>query len=103
MNTLLFTVVDTFMIEKRGLVLAADVRGDQVSLRVGESIELRRPDGSTVVSRVVGIARFVPYDPERTLDILLPPGISKEDVPAGTQVWSHESGAGGAGRQAVRL
>ncbi len=91
MNTLLFTVVDTFLIEKRGLVLAADARSDQVSLRVGESIELRRPDGSTVVSTVAGIARFVPHDPERTLDILLPPDISKEDVPVGTQVWSHGS------------
>ena len=98
MNALLFTVVDTFRIEKRGLVLAADVRGDQVSLRVGESIELRRPDGSTVVSKVVGIAHLAPYDPDRTLDILLPADISKEDVPVGTQVWSHESGAGHAER-----
>lgn len=88
MNTLLFTVVDTFMIEGRGLVLAADVRSDQVGLRVGQSIELRRPDGSTAVSEVAGIAHVSPYDPERALDILLPPGISKEDVPAGTEVWS---------------
>ncbi|HEV2862011.1 MAG TPA: hypothetical protein VGX48_13465 [Pyrinomonadaceae bacterium] len=88
MSTLLFTVVDTFLIEKRGLVLAADVKSDRVSLRVGESIELRRPDGSIVVSKVAGIAHLSPYDPERTLDILLPPDISKEDVPVGTQVWS---------------
>lgn len=89
MNTLLFTVVDTFLIENRGLVLAADVKRDRVGLRVGESIELRRPDGSAIVSKVAGIVRFVPYDRERALDILLPPDISKEDVPVGTQVWSH--------------
>jgi translation elongation factor EF-Tu-like GTPase len=93
MSTLLFTVVDTFQIEKRGLVVAADVKRDQTSLRAGDAIELRRPDGSSAITRVVGIERAIPYDPERTLAILLPGDITKEDVPIGTQVWSEPKGA----------
>lgn len=89
MSALLFTVRDTFWIEKRGLVLTTDIKPQQVELRRGDAIELRRPDGSSVITRVVGIERAIPYDPERTLAILLPNDILKEDVPIGTEVWSH--------------
>lgn len=88
MKNFLFTVCDTFWIEKRGLILASDVKGEQVNLRDGDPIELRRPDGSTIMTRVVGIERAIPYDPERTLAILLPVDVAKESVPIGTEVWS---------------
>ena len=93
MSALLFTVRDTFRLENRGLILAADVKPEQAGVRMGDSIELRRPDGSSLVTVVIGIERAIPYDPDRTLAVLLPGDILKADVPIGTEVWSHPKGA----------
>ena len=88
MNRRLFTVVDTFLISGRGLILAADVLPEQVQLKVNESIELRRQDGSSIITKVVGIEFASPPDANRPLAILLPSDIHKEQVPIGTEVWS---------------
>jgi hypothetical protein len=89
MSALLFTVRETFRLENRGLILTADVKQEQAGVRMGDSIQLRRPDGSSLVTMVTGIERAIPYDPDRTLAVLLPVDISKVDVSIGTEVWSH--------------
>jgi hypothetical protein len=93
MSRLLFKICDTFWLTNRGLVVATDLTGEDasdkgISLRVGDALELRRPDGSRVVSGVAGIAMVNPYVPNRRLDFLLSPGVAKEDVPVGTEAWS---------------
>ena len=89
MSALLFIVRETFQLERRGLILATDVKQEQTGVRMGDSIELRRPDGSSLITTITGIERAIPYDPNRTLAVLLPADISKADVPIGTEVWSH--------------
>jgi hypothetical protein len=88
MSRFLFKIVDTFWMEKIGLVVAADVRAGDVSLRAGEPIELRRPDGSRLKTEVAAIAMVCPSDPDRPLDFSLPRGVGKGDVPVGTEVWA---------------
>lgn len=88
MSRLLFSVLDTFLIRGRGIVLAADVLPEQIQLTINEPIELRRPDGSSIITKVSGIEYASPPDPNRPLAILLPRDISKEQVPVGTEVWS---------------
>lgn len=88
MGRFLFNIVDTFWLERVGLVVASDARAVDVSLRVGEPIELRRPDGSRLLTEVAAIAHVSPYRPDRSFDFSLPRGVQKEDVPAGTQVWT---------------
>ena len=90
MSRFLFKVIDTFWLETIGLVVATDVRTGAVSLRVGEAIELRRPDGSRLKTEVAAIPRLRPHNPDRPFDFLLPKGVGKGDVPVGTEVWASQ-------------
>ena len=80
MAHLIFKVADTFTIEGRGVCASPAEWGDGRA-RVGDDIELRRPDGSALRSSV----REVTY-PHR--DILLPAGVAKSDIPPGTEIWT---------------
>jgi len=77
---LIFRVADTFTIEGRGVCASPGEWGDGRA-RLGDAIELCRPDGSAIRAGV----REVTY-PHR--DILLPVGISKSDIPPGTEIWT---------------
>ena len=89
MSRFLFNIIDTFWLETIGLVAASDTNPKDVSLSVGQRIELRLPDGSRLETEVAGIprVRYLSYDPDRHFDFLLPGGVRKEDVPIGTEVW----------------
>jgi hypothetical protein len=89
MSALLFTVRETFRLENRGLILAAEVKREESGVRAGDAIKLRRPDGSSLVVVVAGIERAIPYDPDRTLAVLVRGDLTKADVPVGTEVWSY--------------
>jgi hypothetical protein len=78
MPDLIFRVADTFTIEGRGVVATPSEWGTGTA-RVGDAIVLRRPDGSILRASV----RDITY-PQR--EILLPSGIAKSDVPAGTEI-----------------
>ena len=97
----LFTIVDSFDISGRGLVVASDqtfrTLGD-VDVRIGDVIVLRsseRPDRNTTVH---GIEHCDPWSPDRVFAILLPPDVDRSDVPNGTEVWkpvaNHQSNLG---------
>jgi hypothetical protein len=90
MSRFLFKIIDTFWLETTGLVAASDAKSRDVSLSVGERIELRLPDGSRLETEVAGIprVRYLSDDPDLHFDFLLPGGVRKEDVPVGTEVWS---------------
>jgi hypothetical protein len=90
MSRFLFKIIDTFWLETTGLVAASDAKSRDVSLCVGERIELRLPDGSRLETEVAAIprVRYLSDDPERRFDFLLPRGLQKGDVPVGTEVWT---------------
>ena len=93
MSHFLFKICDTFQITNRGLVVATDLKEEDakaqgIRLKVGDILELRRPDGSCVMSRIAGIGMLNPSVPSRLLDFLLSAELGKKDVPVGTEAWS---------------
>lgn len=87
----LFKVEDAFLIAGRGLVPVPGIIpvGDE-RFRVGDPITLKRPDGSAI-STVIGGLEFLCPNPRMDVVILLK-GLTKADVPIGTEVWSAEEG-----------
>ncbi len=89
MSHLLFIVEDTFLIRGRGLVLAPGIpHSDQTRIRVGDPLQLKRPNGSTFETAIAGI-EFLTPNPMRVTPILLT-NLCKDDVPVGTEVWISE-------------
>jgi hypothetical protein len=83
----LFTVADTFVIRGRGLVpVPGIVPVDDERFRVGDPIQLRRPDGLVVHTRIGGLEMLDP-NPSNEVVILLK-DLTKQDVPVGTEIWS---------------
>jgi len=95
MKRLLFRISDTFQISGRGLVIATDVIINEakvkgINLKIGDTIELCRPNGTHINTTIAGIEFACPVDPKHFLAFLLPSNVLKEDVPAGTEAWSKE-------------
>lgn len=88
MNRQLFKITEVFSLENLGLVVAVDVKSKDVNLKINESIEVVRPDGSSLKTKIAAIPMLSPYNPERMFSFSLPKQISKEDIPIGTEVWS---------------
>ena len=86
----LFIVEDTFIIKGRGLVPVPGIlcQGEE-RFRVGDPLLLKRPDGSCLEWKIGGIELIScsPPRPKNEVVILLR-GLSKDDVPIQTQVWS---------------
>jgi len=90
MSRLLFKIIDTFWLERIGLVVAVDSKSAEVCLRAGDLLELRRPDGSRLNTEVATIPQVRPSYPHRPFSVSLPGGVQKGDVPIGTEVWAAE-------------
>jgi hypothetical protein len=84
----LFVVEGVFLIGPDGPVLVPGLKhtGHDDGVRVGDRIELRRPDGSVLVTRIHGIN--FPTPSKGFHPISLPGSVDKDDVPVGTEVWS---------------
>lgn len=82
---LLFKVEHCFGISNRGLGIVP--QGDE-RYRVGDKLELRRPDGVVLNTRIVGLEFLNPMPPDHAIAVLLPVGLPKDDVSLGTEVWS---------------
>ena len=80
MGELIFTVAGTYTIEGRGIVAVASAWGAGTA-RIGDRVELRRPDGSTLHSIVGGITY-----PQK--ELLLSGKLQRADVPVGTEIWT---------------
>ncbi len=90
MARVLFTVEDTFSIKGRGLVPIPGILCQaEERFRVGDPLLLIRPDGSSLEWKIGGIELIncSPPRPKNEVVILLR-GLSKDDVPIDTQVWS---------------
>jgi hypothetical protein len=84
----LFVVEETFTIFGQGIGLLPGVPKYEGGPRVapGMSIELRRPDG-TILATTIRAIEWIQTPPGPAAPLLMPPEISKEEVPAGTEVW----------------
>jgi hypothetical protein len=80
MSALIFKVAQTFSIEGRGVVVTP-VEWGTGTARVGDTIVLRRPDGSSLQTKLkdIGYPRC---------ELLLPLEIKVEHVPPGTEIWT---------------
>lgn len=86
----LFTVADVFVIEGRGCVLMPGLPTEPGSsnVRRDAKIRLKTPAGSFIDTSIRAIEMITYHKrPEKIcLPILLPDGITKDDVPIGTEV-----------------
>ena len=62
--------------------------GDE-KFKVGDPLRLRRPNGADEAVRIGGIEFLKPVHGRCQVVVMLL-GMSKEDVPIGTEVWSEE-------------
>lgn len=87
----LLVVEDAFLIEGRGVVLVpALVPQNDGCLRVGDPITLKRPNGTSLTWQIDGIEVFCGRVSKGHLHILLK-GLSKGEVPIGTEIWSADT------------
>ena len=97
MPRLLFTIEDRFQIRGRGLIVVPGLaaQGDE-RFRIGDPLLLKRPDGSSLLWTIGGLEMMItnPVVPpeQRRVPVLLI-GQNKDDVPAGTEVWSVDPAA----------
>jgi hypothetical protein len=83
----LFTITHISIVIGRGLTLIpglVPVRDEDFS--IGDSILLRRPDGSEIKARIDGLE--LPHPNPNFEVLVMLEGFSKEDIPVGTEVWS---------------
>jgi hypothetical protein len=86
----LFVVEDRLVLKGRGVVpLPGLVPQGEERFRVGDPIELRRPDGSRLRWTIGGLesGSTPPRPPGTGVPILLR-DLDRDDVPLGTEVWS---------------
>lgn len=86
--TLLSTVEDVFEIEGRGCVITPGFASDaplSLPVRRRDPISLHRPDGSVIETHIHEV-EFL-RGQRSCYPIVLPPNITKADVPIGTEVW----------------
>lgn len=90
---LAFTVGDSFLVRGAGLSLFPSAGQLDHGLRVGDALELRRPDGTIRRASVVCL-NPIHADPKPFLAVVFPDW-QPSDAPAGTEVWvaDAESGA----------
>jgi hypothetical protein len=88
-----FTITDAFEVNG-GLLLTPGVGDLNVPIRVGEAVELRRPDGAVLRTVVAALEMLHAPNPIPNPFVLLR-GMPAADVPAGTEVWVELGSSGG--------
>lgn len=84
----LFTVEDRFVIRQRGMIITPGVVPQAEELfRVGDPLELRRPDGTSLRVTLAGFTFAIP-GPKNEVYFILPAEVTKSEVPVGSEVWS---------------
>jgi hypothetical protein len=82
-------VEQVFEIPGRGCVLVpAKPRDDldfQITLKT--TVQLKKPDGKTIITAIVGIEVLSGPRFGNRLAIVLPESFKKDDIPAGTAIW----------------
>lgn len=87
MARLLFTVQDHFDIQGRGVVTVPGL-GPAERLWIGDPLEIRRPDGTSMRTRIAGLEMLSRRPKDQAVPVLFPPELTKDDLPLGAEVWS---------------
>jgi hypothetical protein len=86
----LFTIREPF--EVRGCIVAIGlVPIGEERFRVGDPLELRRPDRSRQRTQIMGIEFMSPPPVDHALAVVFPKHLTKDDLPIGAEVWSVDS------------
>jgi hypothetical protein len=83
----LLQVEDTFHIEGRGVIVMPTVPIDSYSGSRSRTVSLRRPDGTTTAANATFDIPCVLTPPPALYYLCLLVGLTKEDVPVGTEIW----------------
>jgi hypothetical protein len=77
-----------FGIKGRGVALDPGVPYEPATHRVyiGDELEIRRPDGSAISTRVSGLEMFG-SPTKKSCAIILPPSVVEEEIPIGSEIW----------------
>lgn len=87
----LFKVSDAIEIRGHGIALFPGIIAiDDEKYRIGTVVELHRPNGSVVQTKIAGIELGTPIPKDHSFIIILKEPSCKEDIPIGTEVWSVE-------------
>ena len=87
--SLLFVVEDTFNISSVGLVVISKPNVHPQPFKSGSKVTLKKPDGS-VIESTASVQMATP-NTRRIMSLALP-GLSKDDVPMGTEIWFTREG-----------
>jgi hypothetical protein len=86
-TTLAGTVADVFQLAQRGVIIIPDEPWS-VPLKVGSTLKLRKPDGTFLMTHVRGVEMSNPSRFDGKPGLLVgEAGLSKDDVPTGTEVY----------------
>ena len=94
MMTRLSIVEESFNLETGGCFLTPGIPVDRKTLKikVGETIELRRPDGHVIKTMIEGLMMVCRTPEAPPIPIALPKRFRKEDIPVGTEIWIEMEG-----------
>jgi len=93
MTSLLLTVEDTFLIKGRGIGVTGYAPSPPlVEPKIGQAIELRLPGDRRLRTRIIGVEQFPRCFSDATVNrgILIPPDITRNELLAGTEIWTLE-------------
>jgi hypothetical protein len=78
----------TFAVNGRGVAIDPGVPYEPMThhVLIGDDLEIRRADGSTLFTKVAGL-EIGGLPGKRSCAIILPPNVSEEEVPVGSEVW----------------
>ena len=86
-----FNVNDLFQIRGRGVVVETDrtyeTLPNALALKVGDPIEFRHMGRTVLRTYVAGIEICCPWSPKQPFVFLLPPTITTQTIPVGTEIW----------------
>lgn len=91
MEELVLIVEDTFLIQGRGLIVAGIKEENSIQLKVGSKVQIIRPNGTKIFSKVLGIEmvsieNFTERDTSKKVGILLE-NMKKEEIPERSAVF----------------
>ena len=84
---MLWTTVETsFEVSGRGCVIVPGSSNVDFRIRAGSPVQLRTPAGR-VLDTCIGAVEFAKTTNGTRLAIMLPPPLTRLDVPEGTEIW----------------
>ena len=87
MPRFLYKVEQVIEISRRCVAAEPGIKAKTPGIRPGVALELRRPDGSIIDTYISAIPFVTTQDSQHPIKFTFPPGLTKLDIPIGTEVW----------------